>query len=164
MFTSPVGMPECAPWRACRPKTLESNPCSSIVWIAPCGATGANGAANRALPAVRLWMRSEDLPLIPLIIESKHSKSPARESWCRALLWSFGSPAARHNPQTGHRRRGPRAIGRHRSTGLRSLLREGSSWGNEETGTGRDRRPPLEPDAVSSERVAAQAAITRERL
>ena len=162
-------MPKCAPWRASSPKRSASNPCSSNVRISPCGATVAKAGGNQgdagseALDAER-GSSSYAERGSSSYIESKHSKSPARESWCRALLWSFGSPAARHNPQTGHRWRGPRAIGRHRSTGLRSLLREGSSWGNEETGTGRDRLPPLEPDAVSSERVAAQATITRERL
>ena len=41
-----------APWRACRPKSSQSNPCSSDVCVSPCGATGARWAAIRVLPVL----------------------------------------------------------------------------------------------------------------
>ena len=43
--------------RAGRPKSSQSNPCSPNVCISPCGATGANRAVTRGLPAPKLAMR-----------------------------------------------------------------------------------------------------------
>ena len=84
-FTSPVDMPKCAPWRACRPKSPQGKPYSPMLDSAPCGATGATWAAIRTLPALANSTPSAGA----LYIESNHRKTDAlpgsrgRTRWAR---------------------------------------------------------------------------------
>ena len=46
ILNSKVAAGKSAPWRACRPKAPQSNPCSPNAYLSPCGATGAHRAAK----------------------------------------------------------------------------------------------------------------------
>ena len=51
ILNSKVVAGKSAPWRACRPKSPQSNPCSPNVCKSLCGAPGAHRAAMWASPA-----------------------------------------------------------------------------------------------------------------
>ena len=46
ILNSKVVAGKSAPWRACRPKSPQSNPISPNAYLSPCGAPGANRAAK----------------------------------------------------------------------------------------------------------------------
>ena len=131
-FTSPVDLPECAPWRTRASNRRQGNPCSPKFRSARCGATGAMRAAFVA--HLRRRLRLGEVALCIKKCSYKQEETLPESCGAEAPGSAFCTQPARLNVRTGNRKQVRESMGG-------ALSRRFEMFTRQHTGCGPCRRP-----------------------